>query len=312
MGFEWTPGRGPCERHLATMRMQAPKPDYPMGEAWFMGEKRRMFTELEGDVEQIPVNLLQEALSEIGSGISAFGYLEEWEVWFDYLLPRIIPRCDERWVSWLLEEACTAFLQIDLDAEDSANQQTHHDRVLRTLGQSLMTPSRWQDGKIVLGTVLHPSNRNPAKVWGWANVSGDLAASMIVCLRLIQSHDIQEWVASMFAIKCPHWRAQLLTWYVGASPLLNGKIQFPSHFDSWTPKIDWSYSHVIRESRGGENIANSLISKENMTHFKAAFEANLRTADLALWKEEILEIEALRTEVGTLVRRFEIAIDDQG
>jgi hypothetical protein len=300
------PGNGPNEGTLSAMRKQASKPDSLMGEAWFLADERRMFTELDQEIGSVPTRTLQEALGEIGCGVSSFGCLEEWEVWFNYLLPRIIPRCDEKFVSWLLEEVCTAFLQVDLGTEKNDGTTIYRYQALQTLGQSLMTSNRWHDGKIVLGSILHPSNRNPARIWGWANVSGDLAASLIVCLRLIDTKDIQEWVNSIFAIACPYWRAQLLTWYVGARPLLNEKVHFPRNFDEWTPQIGWSWSHVVHGNQGGSNVADRLFPEANIATFKAAFEANLREADLKIWQNEILEIEALRVEVGPLVKRFEI------
>lgn len=307
MGFKWTPGLGPSKRSLAVMRANSLKPDYPMGEGWFQAENRLMYTELEGDIGTISTHRIQEILGDMANGVSSFGCREEWKMWFSYILPRIIPRCDERFVSWLLEVVCTAFLQIDLGVKNGAEKDTYHEHVLSTLGQTLMASNRWQEGNIVLGKVLHPSNKNPAKIWGWTNVSGDLAASLIVCLRLIKNRDIQEWVDSIFAIKCPYWRAQLLTWYVGARPLLSGEIHFPSQFDEWTSKIDWSWSHVIKGNQGGIVIADSLFPEGNINCFREAFETNLRRADLAAWKGEILAIEALRTEVGALLSGFKIS-----
>jgi hypothetical protein len=276
-----------------------------MGEAWFMGETRRVFSKLEGDIAAISTCYLQEVLGEIGNGASAFGLLEEWEQWLDYLLPRVIPRCDESYGSWLIEELCSAFLQVDLAVENRVEPEIYRDSVLRTLGQVMMTQDRWNNGKIVVGKVLHPSNQYPSRKWGWTNESGDLAASLIVCLRLIKTEDIHAWVASIFAIECPYWRAQLLTWHVGARALLSGKIEFPGHFDGATPQVDWSWSHAITGIQDGERVADSFFPDGNITSFNRAFEENLSGDVLAKWKAEILEVEALSAEVGQLIHRFE-------
>lgn len=313
MAFYWTPGEGPCEITLAAMTKATPKPDFPMGEAWFMGEKRKIFTDLNENFEGVPTNYLQEVLGEIAGGANAFGLDEEWEVWLRYLLPRVVPRCDEHFVSWLLESLCSAFLQVDLATRDKVQNAYDREDVLRTLGQVIMTKNRWKDGRIVLGSILYPPNNNPATHWGWANVSGDLAGSLVICLRLLDEAELHGWVDSLFSIDCPYWRAQLLTWHVGARPLLNERIQFPEQFDEWTanrdnksPNIGWDRSHVVGRMQGGKPVAETIFPLDRISKFKNAFEAHLANADLRKWKEEILEVPALRSEVGRLVEEFAI------
>lgn len=288
------------------MRKATSEPDELMGEAWFMGEKRKMYPQLKHAFETTSTRYLQEVLGAIGSGTAAFGLLEEWENWFQYLLPRLIPRCDEKFVEWLLEDLCTAFLQVDLAIADRTFAAPDPELVLQTLGRVIMSPDRWKDGRINIGRVLHPSNNNPARIWGWANVSGDLAASLIVCLRKVSDEDLEDWVGSIFLIECPYWRAQLLTWYVGAQPLLSGKARFPNQFDNWTPRIGWSWSHVIGGTQGDTIVAKSLFPTGRVEAFKSAFEGNLTDASLKDWKDEILEIDALRFEVGNLVENFQL------
>ncbi len=278
-----------------------------------MGETRKMFTELSDDSETVSTEYLQEVLQEIAGGASAFSLHEEWEVWFRHLLPRVVPRCHERIVDWLFESLCSAFLQVDLATSHRGRNAYDGDEVLSTLGQVIMAENRWKDGKIVVGNILYPSNNNPAKRWGWANVSGDLAASLVVCLRLIGDKELQGWVDSIFSIDCPYWRAQLLTWHVGARPLLNGRIKFPNQFDEWTanrnnknPSIGWDGSHVVGRMQGDTIVAEAIFPKGRVSKFKSTFEAHLANADLSKWKEEILEIPALRSEVGRLIEDFEI------
>ena len=126
---------------------------------------------------------------------------------------------------------------------------------------------------------------------------------MFLCLRLIKTEDVEGWVQSIFAIGCPYWRAQILTWYIGAKPLLEGKVLFPSQFDRWTPQIDWSGSHYVNGEHGQVRVAHNAISDANMAKFKAASEAAFATPDLDIWIEEILSIDALRSEVGSIIGR---------
>jgi len=204
-------------------------------------------------------------------------------------------------------------LQIDLATQKKDQNACDPDDVLRTLGQVIMTKNRWKEGRIVLGSVLHPSNKTPTRWWGWANVSGDLAASLVICLRLLDDADLDGWVDSVFSIDCPYWRAQLLTWHVGARPLLNERVQFPEQFDQLTanrdnknPSIDWENSHVLGRMQGDKTVAENIFPLDRISKFRNAFEAHLANADLRKWKEEILEVPALRSEVGRLVEAFAI------
>ncbi len=278
-----------------------------------MGETRRMFTELNEGFDSLSTEYLQEVLGEIAGGASAFGLHEEWEDWFRFLLPKLVPRCDEHFVTWLFESLCSAFLQVDLATINEGRKPYDREEILSTLGQVIMTENRWKNGRIVSGRILHPSNNNPAKWWGWANVSGDLAASLVVCLRLVDDEELAGWVDSIFLIDCPYWRAQLLTWHVGARPLLSEQIHFPNQFDAWTandnnknPSIGWDGSHVVREIQGSKSLAESIFPNGRVARFRGIFEAHLQNADLSKWKEEILKVPALRSEVGRLVTDFDI------
>src|SRR5262245_14259846 len=75
--FVWQPGVGRDPDALARLRTQFRRPPEPMGEAWFMGERRRMFHELGGDLGQISAGDLQKPLQEIASGTSSFGPMAE-------------------------------------------------------------------------------------------------------------------------------------------------------------------------------------------------------------------------------------------
>jgi hypothetical protein len=58
-----------------------------MGEAWFMGERRRMFDALMAeDSAAWPTDEVGQALGECCSGPVSFGHMSEWSEWFPYLL----------------------------------------------------------------------------------------------------------------------------------------------------------------------------------------------------------------------------------
>src|SRR5262245_1783512 len=90
--FRWVPGRGMDAAALERLREHFPCPREPMGEAWFMGETREMYPELQGDLATLPAEDIQRPLAEIASGYSAFGPMDEWNEWYYYLLAQLAPR----------------------------------------------------------------------------------------------------------------------------------------------------------------------------------------------------------------------------
>ena len=90
------------------------------------------------------------------------------------------------------------------------------DDAVLTLGRCMMDGQCWNGPDIAVGTVLHPSNNNPNRVWGWWDASGDFAASMFFCLKYLPASLVETWLRSVLEITSPHWRAQVVVWMVGA------------------------------------------------------------------------------------------------
>src|SRR6516162_3044560 len=101
--FVWLPGKGIDPAALERLKIHFKRPKEPMGEAWFMGERRRLFDNLQGDLSLLSTRDLQEPLEEIASGTSSFGPMAEWHSWYHYLLGQALPRANECFVSSLLE-----------------------------------------------------------------------------------------------------------------------------------------------------------------------------------------------------------------
>lgn len=62
------------------MRDHFRRPAAPMGEAWFMGEERRVFDWLLGNLDEFALEELRDPLEEIASGNSSFGSYDEWTI----------------------------------------------------------------------------------------------------------------------------------------------------------------------------------------------------------------------------------------
>ena len=301
--FRWVPGQAADPRPLARLRDAFPPPNSPMGEAWFMGERRKMFTQLQGDLNLVAALDLREALVEIASGTSSFGQMsDEWPDWFHHLLGWIVPRAHDGPFYSLLETLVTAFISQYPDGMTDARYPGFSSDALATLGCSLMDAECWTDGRMVAGGSLHHS-----RPWGWFDVAGAFSASMIFCLKYLPAAAIGPWMESVLAIECPRWRAKVIAWLVGAHDVLNGHLRQPSDFGAASPPIEWDWSHCLSGNYTGDlsgRVAiGHLLPIQNRV---AALEAVSRalSADVLLdWLSRLEEADGLEGDLDDLAVR---------
>ena len=228
--FLWTPGDGVDPAALERLRTHFRRPSDPMGEAWFMGDVRKMYPELLGDLGEVSTYDLKKPLIEIASGTGSFGPTGEWNTWYHYLLGALLPRGHEAHVSYLLESLLTGFMAIYPNGVYREPYKGFHEDALLTLGRSIMDSECWNGSDIAIGKVLRRSNNNPNQVWVWWNASGDLSASLFFCMKYLPDVAVEPWLRSVLDIPSPHWRAQVMVWFVGAHELLNSAVRWPSEF----------------------------------------------------------------------------------
>jgi hypothetical protein len=243
----WIPGRGPDPDALARMRAASPRPREPMGEAWFMGETRRMFPELLGDLSALDTAALEDPLVEIASGLHCFGDVDGWVPWFQYLLPRFVPRALEdrgRLLPLLVNGAILCCSPAGTDAPYDG----YTDDLLATLGRSLMTMPHWRDASDPLCWTRAALQRHHH----WHYVEDAFAASAFLHLVHLPTAQVPAWVVSMLDIPDPVWRGQVLPWLVGVHPMLVGAVRWPCEWKDAEPRVDWNWSHVL----GGETTGD--------------------------------------------------------
>jgi hypothetical protein len=258
--FLWIPGNGLDEAALQRLQSHFPRPKEPMGEAWFMGDERRLYPELLGDLGSLPIEDIQAPLVEIASGTGSFGPSEEWDSWYHYLLARTLPRAHEASLNTLLESLITGFMAIYPNGVHSAPYKTFREDTLLTLGRCLMDKSCWTGDEIAIGKVLHRSNNNPNRVWCWWDACGDFSSSMFFCLKYLPEALVGKWMRSALAIKSSHWRAQFLVWMVGAHDMLAGKIEWPSEFKIGArPSVGWEWSHCLKPDLAKKDASGASI-----------------------------------------------------
>jgi hypothetical protein len=308
--FVWTPGAGCDAAALARLRAAFPRPAEPMGEAWFMGGDRLMFGNLMGQLSAVPVADLFTPLFEITSGTASFGAYEEWNKWVHYLVAQLTPRAHEDYVAPLLEPLISAFItQYPAGIAVEPYQGFRRD-ALQTLGSCLMERHCWAEGKVVLGTMLHRCEITNDGVWFWCDASGDFSASMFFCLKYLAPDEIAPWLTSVLAIECPHWRAQIIVWLVGAHEMLTGRQQQASEFYGiHRPQMHWENSHCLKGDYSGDHSGKApppaaFLSTENRAATLAVLKAFMTPDRFLDWLLSITEHEYLEAELAELPDRF--------
>ncbi len=303
--FQWRPGEGCDEEALARLQHAFPRPKTPMGEAWFMGDERRMFTHLMGDLGTVSVADLQESLGEIASGTHSFGPREEWAEWFHYFLSRLIPRCHDSYARHsLLESLVTAFMSQYPDRATKDPYPGFRSDVLNTLGRGMMDRACWSGGRVIIGKLLHRGVW-PSGYWNWFDVSGDFSAAMFFCLKYLPPDHITPWMTSVLAIECPHWRAQVVVWLVGSHDVLSGAIRQPRDFRAISrPQIEWEWSHCLSGNRVGDETTSQFLPDRNRRELRDVV-ASVVTEDVLLdWMLSFADYDYLEAELAELPDRF--------
>lgn len=282
-----------------------------MGEAWFMGETRHLFHELMGDLSQLSAKVLQKPFEEIASGTSCFEPHEEWNVWYHYLLAQLLPRSHEEFVSPLLESFISGLFALYPTGMHTPPYPEFQSDVLNTLGRVIMDPRCWEGDEIIVGTILHRSDNNPARVWCWWDASGDLSASLYLCLKYLPSTLVRGWFTSVLMIPSPHWRAQVLAWLVGSHEMLVGQQHWPSEWPIEAhPSVRWESSHCLTPDLASSDGSIVSVSKSFLP--RPAREVVLDvvrqyfTDDVFLaWLESISCVPYLERELAEIPFTFE-------
>jgi hypothetical protein len=267
-----------------------------MGEAWFMGAEREMYTYLlERELEDLRERELEEPLREIASGNSCFGPMREWTMWLDYFATRLVPICLKPCYRTLQELLCTAVMaQYNTGFKDASYSQFGED-VLATLEQCVMDPSKWKEGRPILGRVLYGPPPPNSIGWGWWATSGDLSSSLFLCLKYLEPAQIGAWAESVLSISDAHWRAQLLVWLSGARRILVDGQQ-PKAVFMQAPEIDWAESHILDGNYTG-NYAQPgnvlLVPEQNSAEFRKAVRRHLTPPTLIEWRQSIAAVDYL-------------------
>ena len=304
--FTWMPGDGPDPKALRRMAEVFAKPKRPMGEDWFMGEKREMYPELLGDLEQLTDEQLTRPLEAIASGTSCFGPLEEWVEWYHYLLPRLLERRWSHVLSHPVELLITGFVTQHPDSKGSLPYASFREDALATLGHYIMSPDLWgaPDDE---APGFFSKWEGPTGIRGWDIVDGLLSGSMFFCMKYLSSDRVLPWFKSVMAISNLYWRAQVITWLVGAHSILTNEIKQPAQFpEDLHFSVGWEWSHTLRGDYSGDpNSISQPIPFLPAEARNAVLEvARGIDADILLEVFTSPKLDALTRETPDLPERF--------
>jgi hypothetical protein len=223
-----------------------------MGEAWFMAPERQMYPELLSDLEALTDEQLERPLEEMAIGPSSFGQLPEWTEWYHYLLPRLLER---RWRDVLhhpVEVLVTGFITQHPDSAGDWPYPEFNTDALATLGQYIMAPTFWSGDEAV--PRCFNKWKGPNGICGWYEADGLLSASLFFCAKYLPADRIEPWFQSVAAIPNKYWQAQLITWLVGAHPILTGGICQPAQFpEEGSFGVGWEWSHALSGNYSGDH-----------------------------------------------------------
>ena len=257
------PKNGVSLEAIERMRAHFHKPNYLMGEAWFMGEKRRLYPELNNkeSFAAIKPTDLSMIIFEISSGTSSFGHMEEWDEWFKYLLPDLIVRSQEfQYFNFmLLPDVVTAFMSIYWKGILEEYVGFRAD-VIYSLSLCLMNAGLWFDYEnentqttnprpIFLDSYLDGNDKLKLG-WNCGTSDGNLSAMMFFCLKYLTTEEIITWVESLFSIQDIYWKGAFSVWLLGAYDLLEQPTPVPSMIEKANPDISWDYSSVLGSRYG--------------------------------------------------------------
>lgn len=292
------PGSGPDVDAVLRLTRQFRAPNQPMGEAWFMGTKRRMFNELmTNPPDHWTPDLLRQPLYELASGPGCFGYLPEWTSWTHFLLAQLPTRIDgSSWTS-IYECLVSAFMAHYPDEHVAGPYEGFYSDVLATVGRVPMSAGSWPGGRLSEKGVISSIEETPNGPF--ISCGGAFSAALFLHLKYLGQADIGGWLSSVFAIRHYIWRIKLVLWMEAASPVLTGSGQ-PSdlEFES-SDGSGWEASWCLKGNSPCKDVDPTqieipFIDEKRREIFRGAVKASMSVADL----------DALNAYLGALDVRY--------
>ena len=315
--FIWIPGQGIDA--LASQRLQNrySRPSQPMGEAWFMGEKREMYTELlECEATQLSSGDVDRYLFEIASGVRSFGTLcssprHEWESWFLYFLAQFSsPQYVTRNHNWAFVPTLISTLMIFYPDSDYVRPDEPHFRsdILATLGRTLMEPRFWTNGEINIRHKFHDDDSGRTLLWDFYKTNELFSASIFLCWKYLRIDEIETWFRSVLQIESVYWRAQLLMWLLGAHSFFSGEVTQPAQLKRRKPNLSWEDSENLLDGFYEDHPRRAepdvFLQIESIEALASAVAKHLSPELFFAWLDSFAKCHGLQGELLEMPEQF--------
>jgi len=291
--YQWIPGCGPSAPALKRMREQIKKPEEPMGEAWFMSEERLLYSELmEQDPLKLPHIYLWKVLWEIATGTKCFGHLEEWDQWFQFLLPPLVEKSNEGYE--ILEDTIGAFFNV-FDNGITEIYDGFRDDMINSLSLCLMKGELWFDwvDEVTKTKIQRPDflvDCGVPRRWNCRKTRSEVSVSLFFCLKYLRPEEITSWVKSLAAINDPFWQAHLLIWLVGFDDFLKQPPGTKQRIKKASPSIRWHYD-FLNEPASDER---DFVPEVNVQMFLNTVRQEINSETLFRWIDSFSHQPALQ------------------
>jgi hypothetical protein len=150
--------------------------------------------------------------------------------------------------------------------------------------------------------------QGPTGICGWFRAEGLLSASLFFCAKYLDAERVGPWFQSVTAIPNKYWQAQLITWLVGAHPMLIGEIGQPAEIPGeWSFGIGWEWSHTLSGNYSGHHEAPIQSIPFLPAQNRAAIFDVAREMETDEFFEQLLtdpQLEAVAAETAGLPERF--------
>ena len=292
----WVAGVGPDAEALHRLEQHFRMPASPMGEAWFLGKERRLFTELMNEApDQWPIDLIETVLHDLSSGPGCFGPLQEWTDWLHYLTPKLLPRISDWQWACVYESLISAFMAHYPDERGRYPYSGFLEDILATLGRVPMASFNWKDGCLAEDGLISPIHDS---VYGLSVLcGGSFSAGIFINLKYLDEESAISWLASLFAIDDTVWRIKLVLWISKSSALLLDPGNQPDVLENEPSNgSGWSACWCLGGSKPSPEVDPSqlavpFLSGPRLQLFRRELQRHLTCASLADLGARLEEME---------------------
>lgn len=295
--YRWSMELGPDAAALRRMRDRFTRPKEPMGEAWFLGDERRMFPALMASPPTLwPRRELVGALEELTSGPPSFGHRREWSEWFRYLLPRAMELGDEGGIFTSHAVLVSAVMVHCPDSDEWLDDYAgFRDDVLATLGRTLFVPQA--NRSCVLCSDRAPHVVAHAQEHHLLDPGDLFSASVFLVAKYLPVELLKDWLESVVAIDDPLWRATWVAWLAEAQPLLCEAGRVPADLRENSFQAGWGWCWSICGSAPSPDVDPDVVRtpflrEERRARLLDGIAACTTESRLAQWHEDLLRLES--------------------